>query len=651
MPEDYLFDEVRCGYYIPAMMKKAWACSLKVLSEVDRICKKYGIRYFADWGTVLGAVRHAGFIPWDDDLDISMFRKDYRRFCEVAAIELPRGYIVENIHTNPDYDLFLARVTSSAGISFDEEFLEENHGFPYRTGLDIFVMDHVEADEEKRKALSEKCIRLIACGDRLYQSIDLKRKNGKDGERIIPESHDLNVIREAEKLGDFKMDISTPLRQQIYIRVEEFFASVDEDTTDLVAQMFPWGLKEERLQEKKYYEDLVRLPFEYTEIPVPAAYDHMLKTRYGDFMKYNRNYGAHDYPFYEAQKKLFEKKTGVKVPEFFDPLMEFDESMLIERKKELKRNGERLVVFIPYRDKYWDALKPYYEKCISEPGTVAVVIPVPVYLKGTGYEIKKEYYELDGFPEDLELYDYTQIDLKELHPDVIYIQDPYDAFHASATIHPDYYVGELKECTDRLIYVPYFDIKDFPRALSSNEFFCMRHYCNVPGVVYADEIILPTEDLKNRYIEKLSEFSGGRHMPCMDSLRVEQRPKVMTEGKDVKKKLLFVNTISSLYEHRSEFIRKLKDVLGIFYDIREKIELIWSPQQLLDECPVWLDEEIWDEYRKLVSDYKDAGWGKYVKESELTAVMDDVDAYYGDPGAFALECSERGRPVMIMNVF
>jgi hypothetical protein len=105
--------------------------------------------------------------------------------------------------------------------------------------------------------------------------------------------------------------------------------------------MFPWGLKEERLQEKKYYEDLVTLPFEYTEIPVPAAYDHMLKTRYGDFMKYNRNYGAHDYPFYEAQKKLFEEKTGVKVPEFFDPLMEFDESMLIERKKELVEEFSR----------------------------------------------------------------------------------------------------------------------------------------------------------------------------------------------------------------------------------------------------------------------------------------------------------------------
>lgn len=60
---------------------------LQILAEIDRICKKYNIRYFAEWGTLIGAVRHGGFVPWDDDLDIGMLREDYERFKEVAKDE------------------------------------------------------------------------------------------------------------------------------------------------------------------------------------------------------------------------------------------------------------------------------------------------------------------------------------------------------------------------------------------------------------------------------------------------------------------------------------------------------------------------------------------------------------------------------------
>ena len=86
---EFFYDEVRDGFYIPGMMKRLWGAELTILSEVDRICKKHEIPYYADGGTLLGAVRDGQFIPWDDDIDIMMLREDYNRFVQVVQQELP----------------------------------------------------------------------------------------------------------------------------------------------------------------------------------------------------------------------------------------------------------------------------------------------------------------------------------------------------------------------------------------------------------------------------------------------------------------------------------------------------------------------------------------------------------------------------------
>ena len=83
-PDSYFEDEVREGFFVAGMIKRAWAAQVEVLLDIDKVCKKNQITYFADFGTLLGAVRHQGFIPWDDDLDISMKREDYNRFLAAA---------------------------------------------------------------------------------------------------------------------------------------------------------------------------------------------------------------------------------------------------------------------------------------------------------------------------------------------------------------------------------------------------------------------------------------------------------------------------------------------------------------------------------------------------------------------------------------
>ncbi len=68
--ENFYEDEVRTGFYVPSLMKRNWVSELEILGEIDKICKKYGLQWFMCFGTLRGAVRHKGFIPWDDDIDI-----------------------------------------------------------------------------------------------------------------------------------------------------------------------------------------------------------------------------------------------------------------------------------------------------------------------------------------------------------------------------------------------------------------------------------------------------------------------------------------------------------------------------------------------------------------------------------------------------
>lgn len=310
---DFFRDEVRNGFFIPTAVKQAWAAQLQVLDVIETICRKHDITYFADWGTILGTVRHGGYVPWDDDMDICMKREDYTRFKEAAKTELPKDFRIHDYEHQEDHWLFLSRVANSVHINFEPEHMKQFHNFPYIAGIDIFVLDYLYKDEQQEKQRCEEVKHIIAVADSIIAG------------EIAQPVKEANLIQLEEKYHknfNRKLD-NRHMGIELYRLAEEQMARVPKEESDRMAQIFPWGLLGNRGQDREYYEKFVRLPFENTTMPVPADYHRILSGKYHDYFKIHKVWSGHDYPYFEGQRKNLQAVADFKLPEFT-----FDKAML-----------------------------------------------------------------------------------------------------------------------------------------------------------------------------------------------------------------------------------------------------------------------------------------------------------------------------------
>ena len=287
---DYFKTEVRDGFEIPAMMKRAWAAQMEVLHVVAGVCKNNGIRYFADGGTLLGAVRHKEMIPWDDDIDICVVREEYNRLIQVLPKALPHGFVVAGMYADSER-LQKAAFVPHLRVIADEtlwnfnDYMRYFHGFPYqRVGIDIFPMDYISRDI----GITNVQKQIIRLGIETLRDWNKLEENGMLDE----------YVNGFQKLCNVSFGNVNNVKNYMWKIIDKISSISYREEADYITNIFYWLDNDNYKMKKECYDYTIELPFENMNIVAPEMYDEVLRAEYGDYMVPVKGAADHDYPFY-----------------------------------------------------------------------------------------------------------------------------------------------------------------------------------------------------------------------------------------------------------------------------------------------------------------------------------------------------------------
>lgn len=258
--------------YDPEILEKLHKVQIEILNDFAGVCKKHNLPYFAIYGTAIGAVRHKGFIPWDDDIDVGMLREDYERFLIIAKKELAEKYDIMTPIDDHDYACTVTHLQRK-NTKFVPYILKHE---PYKMciDLDIFPFDNVPDDEKAAKRQQREAVfwgRLLFLIGTGQVVIDIDGWKGKVAEIICYIIH--TVLR-----------LFRVSPEKIYRKFKKTAMRYDDNKTKYVTSYeYAGGVKDKIVRDELFpVKDVV---FEDTMIALPANNHEFLEKVYGDYMK------------------------------------------------------------------------------------------------------------------------------------------------------------------------------------------------------------------------------------------------------------------------------------------------------------------------------------------------------------------------------
>ncbi len=296
VPDSFWKEECRDDFYISEVMKKSWAVQLTLLDEILEIADKHNIKIWLDYGSLLGAVRHHGYIPWDDDIDTAVMRKDYLPLINYLKEELPPYRVVSSFYTNVFCNnpttVVSSRKNMDIGNSAEEtEITKHNFGFPYSSWVDIFPMDYVPDNPDMWHMIRN-----------LYTAAF---EMAIDMEALQAKGEFEDDLEDLEKLTHCKIKRDENIRNSLWKLADKIASS----TTRKESHKIGWyggalHVGGTHMRPASTVSKIINAAFEFTTLPIPAEYDKILKIEYGDsYMTPRRVYDGHDYPHFKNQER------------------------------------------------------------------------------------------------------------------------------------------------------------------------------------------------------------------------------------------------------------------------------------------------------------------------------------------------------------
>lgn len=273
LPDGFLDEEVRCGYTVTSDIKKLWAVELDLLAHFDHVCRKHGLKYCVGAGTMLGAIRHKGFIPWDDDIDLYMMREDYDKLMQLAD-EFPAPYCIQNCYTEPKMVQWFVKLRNNETTGALK--YELNKDICKGLFIDIFPLDGISPDSKEDAKQSKKNIKTRK---------RLKHYNGSYAH--IHRKTLLGKLKRVLRKAQVRLFYNDPVK--LFKAYDDNLKKFSTPDVKLVGNRSLHFDCPKSRRPKEDYTDLVYMPFEFLEVPVPRAYDSMLRQQYGDYMQIPEN--------------------------------------------------------------------------------------------------------------------------------------------------------------------------------------------------------------------------------------------------------------------------------------------------------------------------------------------------------------------------
>ena len=262
--ESFLSAETRNDYYISTEMKKVWAIELDLLSKLSEVCKKHNLRFWVCYGTLLGTIRHKGFVPWDDDMDIWLPRKDYDQLCNLSQNEWAEPYFFQTTLNDKDYYSAFARLRNSNTTGI---LVSKNNKCNNGIYIDIYPIDGLS---------NNRIIQRI-------RSFVVKARN-VSAHAYLYNVNPHPVSRQINRILHFPgVHFSV---KNTYLKNEALEKKVDWYAASEVGLVATGGYSFKRnIFRKSWFDNTIWMPFEFLTVPVPEGYDHILETQYGAYME------------------------------------------------------------------------------------------------------------------------------------------------------------------------------------------------------------------------------------------------------------------------------------------------------------------------------------------------------------------------------